>query len=41
MRLIWRIAHRFYKARSRRATKAAHRFEMLAEKFFRKIKGRA
>lgn len=41
MRLYWRIAQRYYEARSRRASKAAARFKFQAEKFFHKVKRQA
>lgn len=38
-RVIWRIAARYYAARSNRAAKSAADFKARSEKFFRKIKG--
>lgn len=39
MKILWRIAGRYYEARHRRAAKAAARFKGRAEKFFQRIKG--
>lgn len=39
MRIFWRIAARYYEARHKRASHAAIRFKLLAEKFFHRIKG--
>lgn len=39
MKIIWRMAQRYYEARSRRALKASIKFREKAEKFFTRIKG--
>lgn len=41
MRIMFRIAARFYGVRERRALRAAARFRMKSEKFFNRIKGGA
>lgn len=39
MKLWWRILHRFYGARARRASRKAAVFMATSEKFYRFIKG--
>jgi hypothetical protein len=39
MKIVWRICHRYYAARRRRAAKAVIAFEILSEKFYQRIKG--
>lgn len=39
MRIMWRLAGRFYAARARRAAWRAAEFAARSEKFFRRIKG--
>jgi len=39
MKIVWRIAGRFYQVRARRAWASHVHFQKKSEKFFRRVKG--